>query len=573
MLVYLDSPAMVPSGSAIGRALQEELEADILMLVVDAPRHQDGLPKDFTIHDFGEVFSSARGPARIRRTATQFVHRVIAIALASPSLSWALQRLGLAPRGVGPEGRHASEPGVVLNPLGRLADREQHSTGSLNSPETPEKPPEGGRDVATESRHRSADVADEHVPVARRLLRRIRRAITGFHHHLTAPTRRFLLRFRIVREIRSLQSMRFYRRGMRRFLQKTKPEVIIVFEDNIETLTRILIAVGVEMGTPSAVVPYTIPNPLEPASSLVTSPDHISRPWAEKAISMFSRSRWVFEFEGKRLLRLPPARVLAMEMLGLSVPNPWILNSGSARAIALDSEMSRRAYLDLGFPKEQLEVVGEPVGAQLLEGLSHRSNLRRQIALENGFDAGDRPLLVCAFPPDQYRGTETRSFELPDFSALVEAWMEALLEVSRHANVLVRPHPRLNTHLLEAYETDQLKITWRPTAELVPAADLYVASISATIRWAIACGVPVINYDCYRYRYGDYKEAPGVLTLFSRDDFRAAALRFFCDATFANDLRKRQNAVRGDWGMIDALFPKRFGALVSRIIRQERGAP
>jgi hypothetical protein len=288
---------------------------------------------------------------------------------------------------------------------------------------------------------------------------------------------------------------------------------------------------------------------------------------------MCSRSQWVFEFEGKRLLRLPPARLLVMEMLGLSVPNPWVLNSGSARAIALDSEMARRAYLDLGFPKKQLEVVGEPVGEQLLEGLSHRSTLRQQIAEENGFDAGDRPLLVCAFPPDQYRGAETRAYELPDFPALVDAWMMPLVEVSRYANVLVRPHPRLNTHLLEAYQTDRLKITWRPTAELVPAADLYVASISATIRWAIACGVPVINYDCYRYRYGDYKEAPGVLTLFSGDDFRAAALRFFSDPTFADELRKRQNAVRGDWGVIDAGFPGRFGALVSRIIRQERGAP
>ena len=40
--------------------------------------------------------------------------------------------------------------------------------------------------------------------------------------------------------------------------------------------------------------------------------------------------------------------------------------------------------------------------------------------------------------------------------------------------------------------------------ELVPCCDLYVASVSATIRWAIACGVPVLNYDVFKYRYDDY---------------------------------------------------------------------
>lgn len=571
VLVYVDSPAMVPSGSAIGRALRDELKADILMLLVDSARHRDVLPRDFTIHDFTELFSSGAGLAQgEQRTAIQRLRRVLGVAFLSPillaaklrgedprkSLASTRRRLaGLWARGrrlIGwpqPEVR-AGLHGEAISPIRQFLRR-----------------------FRTMRRIRALLLTSGVRRVPKWFLASIRRAIAGFHLGVTVPIRRFLLNFRVVRELRTVQSTRLYRRGIRHFLRRVKPDVIIVFEDNIETLSRILVAVGDEMGTPSAVVPYTIPNPVEPATSLVARPEHFSGRWTERLLSLCSRSHWVFEFEGKRLLRLPPSRVLAMETLGLSVPYPWILNSGSARAIALDSEMARRAYLDLGFPKEQLAVVGEPVGEQLLEGLSRRSLLRQQIAEENAFAVGDRPLLVCAFPPDQYRGTETRAYELPDFPALVEAWMKPLGEVSRYANVLVRPHPRLSTDLLEAYETDRLKITWRPTAELVPVADLYVASISATIRWAIACGVPVINYDCYRYRYGDYDKAPGVLSLFSGDDFRTAALRFFTDPTFAEELRSRQNAVRGDWGMVDAGFPKRFGALVSRIIRQQRGTP
>ena len=57
------------------------------------------------------------------------------------------------------------------------------------------------------------------------------------------------------------------------------------------------------------------------------------------------------------------------------------------------------------------------------------------------------------------------------------------------------------------------------TAELVPLCDVFVASISSTIRWAIACGKPVVNYDVYRYRYTDFIGVEGVLTCEEQDEF------------------------------------------------------
>jgi hypothetical protein len=94
---------------------------------------------------------------------------------------------------------------------------------------------------------------------------------------------------------------------------------------------------------------------------------------------------------------------------------------------------------------------------------------------------------------------------------LLQAWMESFKALGERANVLIRPHPRILLERFAVFEDSCIKLTWQPTAELIPLCDLYVASISATIRWAVACGIPTVNYDTFRYRYADYDSAAGVI--------------------------------------------------------------
>ena len=174
----------------------------------------------------------------------------------------------------------------------------------------------------------------------------------------------------------------------------------------------------------------------------------------------------------------------------------------------------------------------------------------------------DRPLILCGFPPDQYGGTDTSRFEFPDYDALVEAWMESFRMLSARANILIRPHPRIPFERLSSFESANVKLALQPTAELIPLCDLYVASISATIRWAIACGIPVINYDTFRYRYADYESAPGVIGVEEVKEFRSLMIRFVTDEKFAAELRERQRSVMNYWGQLDDGTGRRLSALV-----------
>jgi hypothetical protein len=358
---------------------------------------------------------------------------------------------------------------------------------------------------------------------------------------------------------------RYWRRmfaGVRAFIRTIAPDVIVVLEDNIQTLSRLFVEEGGRAGIPSVILPFTIPNPREAAQFYKNTRNHR----ADGLVGRIFTSvypRWRHEFEGRQIVRLPVLRALAYEMLGYSTVAPWIVNRGPAAAILLDSEAMRSRYAELGFPPEQLCVIGEPAGEVLFAATAERRQRRERLCAAHGWRA-DRPLVVCGFPPDQYSHTHEQ-FEFATFDAVVRAWMGALADLGDRANVVVRPHPRLSPDILRAYETGTVKVSTVRTSELIPLADLYVASISATIRWAIACGIPVINYDMYRYRYGDFVKVPGVVHVESIDQFRVVLTRFLEDPPYRKDLERRQETVKAHWGMVDDQFARRLVELMEAV--------
>jgi hypothetical protein len=85
-----------------------------------------------------------------------------------------------------------------------------------------------------------------------------------------------------------------------------------------------------------------------------------------------------------------------------------------------------------------------------------------------------------------------------------------------------------------------------------------VASVSSTIRWAIACGKPVINYDVYRYRYTDFLNIDGVLVTEEYEQFRGWIRGLTGDADQLEALRQRQMRAARRWGFLDGRCSERI---------------
>jgi hypothetical protein len=132
-----------------------------------------------------------------------------------------------------------------------------------------------------------------------------------------------------------------------------------------------------------------------------------------------------------------------------------------------------------------------------------------------------------------------------------------------NTRVTVSLHPAVGAGDRAAIAASGVTISDDYVLRLIPLHDIYVSYFSSTIRWAVASGKPVINYDAYRLGLDVYDAAPGVVTTPSVDRLMAIASGL-CGDDFAA-LAARQVAVAERWGMLDAPAMPRILAEIDRL--------
>jgi hypothetical protein len=410
-----------------------------------------------------------------------------------------------------------------------------------------------GRAPATPCAQGASPISAEANPTSdqrRSLVSRVRQAarrILSLPRNVIRETR--LPRFALT--------LAMYRRrilAFRRTMLERRPDVVVLAEDNVGHATGIFTRVAREFGCPVVVVPYTVADAREPAESFFNEPEHQVDTWRRRR-TVRRYPHWQYVHLGRPLLRLPWYDIVAQEWFGIAPRQPWALNSGSADAILVESTERVDYYRTAGLAEEPLLAVGSAFDDSMARLLADQRAARGELDRAHALDPA-KPLVICALPPDQLPGRPHPQFGT--FAELVRAWLRPWTE-QQAFNVVVRLHPRLRREEFAFVETELgLPISERPTSDLVAACDLYVASASATIRWAAACGKPTINYDVFGYRYDDFSRAGGVVHATTQDEYEHLANRAGRDRPFFADLRRRAAQCRARWGRLDGRGTERI---------------
>lgn len=343
-----------------------------------------------------------------------------------------------------------------------------------------------------------------------------------------------------------------------------RPDLLVMSIDLAGYDTGAYVKVAHQRGCKVLLISSMMSIGLDQAEVYYNNPDyHVRghpRRWLARAFP-----HWVFRHRGRDILRCPPGRVLAMELLRIAPPTPWLFNSSWAEAFNMESDAMLEYYATAGIPRTQMVVTGstsdDVMAAARAEAVERRETLYRSLGLPAG-----RPMLLTALPPDfldQPGGRPECDFR--EYEALVDFWMKTCCSISSH-NVVIALHPSVSLAEGAKFERYGARVAPLNTADLVPLCDIFVASISSTIRWAIACGTPVVNYDIYRYRYTDFIGIAGVITFEEQHEFKSVLHRLTSDQTYAEAVRQKQAEVAPLWGRLDGKSGQRLVDLARRLL-------
>jgi hypothetical protein len=303
------------------------------------------------------------------------------------------------------------------------------------------------------------------------------------------------------------------------------------------------------------IYPYTIPNPKEMSGGAALSMN------AKSAKALWMRlvgGRFAKVFDDRLYLLLRPAKIFALKTLGYSPRNPWVLNDDLADLICIESKSMADIYLKLGVSSRKISTIGSFNDDLLLAFIQDKKRLKEQLQLRHGLTS-EKPIVLVAFPPDQFPRSAA---EKASYEDLITTFKNVLSEHLIHYSIVITKHPRTQNSFKQLRDAGFV-ISDDPTLNLIPLAYIYVASVSATIRWAIAAGVPVVNYDIYRYHYDDYRTANAVKTVDSETDFKRELNRLLTEPSYHATQSKIQLSEAPYWGVMDGKVAHRFFKLIS----------
>lgn len=346
----------------------------------------------------------------------------------------------------------------------------------------------------------------------------------------------------------------------RRLMAGQDPALLVLAVDYPGCGSAEFIRAGHEVGVPSVIVPFSIANHEEALCAYGHDIERSDRVWTNRIVGWLF-PRWRMPLRGRFVLRERASLALALELLGLAPPLPWVQNSSQADVVTVESRAMLDYYRRSGLDEGRLVLTGALYNDLLCKVLADASQRREALYAELGLPAGKPMLLVSLPPPIQIEGRDCEFI-------LHDEWLEALVAEAARAgdwNVVLCLHPMLPAEACAWLERDGVRIARQDTASLVPLSSLYVACVSATIRWAIACGIPCVNYDAYACRYSDYREVPGVYHVETSAEYADVLRRLTSDPAFYEAAVSAQAGVKDRWAMFDGANAARFLGLVDRL--------
>ncbi|HAT8915635.1 TPA: hypothetical protein JBB04_12195 [Legionella pneumophila subsp. pneumophila] len=347
-------------------------------------------------------------------------------------------------------------------------------------------------------------------------------------------------------------------------INKLNPSLLLFTEDVVERDSNIWIKIAQKKGILSAILSSSAAANYDAAETYYDNP-HYHFPthlplYAQKILKLFIK-KWCFNYRDRKFIRLPLKQLIAMDLLGFAPKLPWTINSGDSNLILVESQFSKDLLVNEGISRRRIKIVGSLKFDSMSPILNSSIRYKKELYQKYELDF-DKKLILCAFPP------HLPQRQLPDFEnydGMITKWISTL-QLSNY-NVLYSVHPSGFPDTANAIRSLDQIVVEDDIANLIPLCDVYLASVSSTIKWARACNKLVLDYDCFHFNYRTYEKDPAIIAVKSLNELKEWITRLNNQSVSKIHDQLNPSLHPNYWGIIDGRSLWRINNYIDCLIK------
>ena len=304
------------------------------------------------------------------------------------------------------------------------------------------------------------------------------------------------------------------------------PAVVVVFEDRAPYPEMVFLEHARRRGIRAVLVSFAASSVEADAVSRRERPEHLidAAPW--RRLKRWLAGRYpeqARETAWGRMLFFSPPESLALAACGLLDGRNWHYGGGAVDVCTKLSREDLEHARDEGAPVGKFIVTGQPMLDDMHRARSRASQIRSALAARYGL-LPEQPLVICAVP----QAGEHALVDWRRHTELSAGLFRALGGTG--ANVLLSLHPRSKPETYAALARDAgCRLLDERLSGVLAAADVFVASYSSTVRWALLMGIPTIMTDLLGFEYQQFAALPGSIVTRDATELEQALRRLVED--------------------------------------------
>ena len=321
---------------------------------------------------------------------------------------------------------------------------------------------------------------------------------------------------------------RFVKSVFKEQFRENPNSVLILPEESFYYQTTIALSVAKSSGVMTVIYPFSLFNDQEYYQGFRNNRDYINPVLPKWLYRVFFPH---FRYAGPEVELFIPLYYLGLCVMRGALPRlPWQPNTADVDKVLVQSEKSKDYFLSSGVSLEKLRVVGHPTNLEIIEAVKNKFVYLSNRLGHGSFDVNKKILLI-ALPPNQHSRWSEVDCGFSDYENFFNFLLNEIGKLSTAYNVIVKPHPRLNSSLMAEFNAMGIATTTAEIAPLVAISDVFIAFASATIQHTDLMKNKTINFDLYNYRYSDYDDYDNVKNVYSAAEFKDELSWLMSDAS------------------------------------------